>query len=326
MKWDCRIWIAFFSTAVGSYVWGASAETAELLDRAAASIGAEYRNRADELLERSNLTQALEAAIAAPAMPWTRLLVARILLARVTHPDLFRELEGLVKSSREPYMPAKTKKPIPRPGVTAGMLLTFATRGPESRFVEVLVGTHLADARVEKVERYTDAEVAAGKARNATARLAVVEYAIKYYPEATEREQRELLEAVWEMGPNARLPACRDATIPAKAIMEEAFQDTSRPLSVRATALRHLPDKGDETMHDLMLKVLTSEETSNPREHGEVVRQAVYYLKEHDTERLKKLQAKPRWKQAEINAALGLPAPPPSEEDLRREREELQTE
>jgi hypothetical protein len=52
----------------------------------------------------------------------------------------------------------------------------------------------------------------------------------------------------------------------------------------------------------------------------------VYYLKEHDTERLKKLQAKPRWKQAEINAALGLPAPPPSEEDLRREREELQTE
>jgi hypothetical protein len=95
---------------------------------------------------------------------------------------------------------------------------------------------------------------------------------------------------------------------------------------VRAEALLRLPKCDDALAREMVLGVLTSGEISDLAINHRMVMQIIGYLKRHDIEALKAVKAKPRWKQAEINAALGLPAPPPSEEDLRREREELQTE
>ena len=93
-----------------------------------------------------------------------------------SHGAVFDELTSFLDSIRKDV----ESKQISRPGYFAGMINNFASRGPESCYVDERIGFQETKygqrASFRKVKKYTIEDVKAGIARNSAARWAVLEY------------------------------------------------------------------------------------------------------------------------------------------------------
>ncbi|GEM_PF-5085965 len=128
----------------------------------------------------------------------------KILLARVSDPDVFQEF---TKRTEDWSQMQKTGMWPQRQGAFSAMVYSFATKGPETRYV--YEADHDKDAEFsqkvggtgnvrglykKKVITYTEADVAKGIQRNAAARCAVLEAFLKYVDEYEPFEQKDLID------------------------------------------------------------------------------------------------------------------------------------
>lgn len=182
---------------------------------------------------------------------------ARFMLARIEHPEVFADLANETQKCRGPSGE--------RPGFLSGVLFQFVKRGPESKYVEERIRdkdgkpvfepsvastgeTKLKGmrAKVIKVEKYTDAEVQTGIARNAAARQAVLEHFLKFLDDGDAYEQSEMVELVNRLWGRGRIKRTEDLAVvdnvpDADALIEAVFKDGSRPEAARMSAACCLP-------------------------------------------------------------------------------------
>ena len=297
------------TTAFVSSAMNISAEdTAAIAGQAATLTGDDYR-RVIAGLQTSGETEAgLREVIRSTEASPDEKLIARILLARTTHPEVFKECEQKIDSFRERQ---RSDRPFgTRPGFFSGFMKAFASEAPESRLLLVKgsikwPGNPETEDH-EKVEKYTEKEVGEGKSRNAAARLAVLEHFLKFSQDDSEYQQRELADLIytWWRDRDPRKPEDR---IQGTALLCQVYDDETRPLSVRAAAMSRVPANKRKGERELMLDILRSPKTCNELHDGRVVRQAIDYLKQNDPDSLKKTQTKAQWKQSLINEVSGLP-------------------
>jgi len=220
---------------------------------------------------------------------------ARFMLARIEHPEVFADLANEIQKWRKPSGE--------RPGFLSGVLFQFVKRGPESKYVEERVrdkdgkivfepsGSTKGEvklrgmrAKLVRVEKYTDAEVQAGIARNAAARQAVLEYFIKFLVEGDAYEQSEMVDLVnrlWGRGRSQRTAdlAVVDYVQDADALIEAVFHDGTRPAVARMCAAFYLPDAKRPEVQAFMLNVVTNNPTDDRGHQSEdMVNRALAYL------------------------------------------------
>lgn len=316
------VWITLAAVA---FLAGVSAIAADTwLTAILTQKGQQYREAIGQLLAQPNAAARIQnnLDLSAPASAEHR--QAGILLARLRHPEVFRDCEQELRRFRE----REDYNLMDRPGFLSGALIAFANRGPESKFVDERIGRRewqaassstnkliFRDAVYRKVEKYTDAEVATGVARNAAARQALLEYILKFYEEGNAYEQTELVTLVERLWGSASSERHRD-DFPADELLESICQSTNYPLVMRVEAVDCLPEPKQGGFGSLMLTALRDDTVVLPR----TIRDALHYLEEKGSSQekaaLKSIQAKDRCKQAEINATLGLSAPRDAEADV----------
>lgn len=166
------------------------------------ATGADYTNALASLLSVSGLQEKLGALVAVPnTMSLSERRIARIVTARMNHPEYFAQYQQFVRDLR-----ASKDRPLEggRHLIYSGAIRQFMTRGPEKTTVTIrdgFVQTELGhEAKRKEIERWSDAQVAEGKTRNATMRLAVLEYMLKSLDAASSFEVEEMIELVPDVG------------------------------------------------------------------------------------------------------------------------------
>lgn len=286
-----------------------------LLAQLESAAGAEYRTAAAQAVKVSGISETLREYLGRQSQnDDERSLIAKILLARLSRPDAFAEFHQYLGALRE--MHGSRSLGI-RPGYLSGRFVSFARMGSETTSIEVFKGWEEREGatmpRYERVAKYTEQEVTAGKSRNAAVRMAILEHLLKFLGEGCEYEQREFVRAAYRLwGGDSPARHVEDG-IPIERLLLRLCDDQDRLLSVRAVALQQFAphDRGEREL-PLMLDVLKSNETENWGVHHDVVADAIEYLAEHAPETLKGIEGHVHWKQELINKAAGLPPPPPA--------------
>lgn len=265
--------------------------------------GPEYLHSVSNLAVKIDAKLFLESIAASKDMGQADRRMVAILLARMERPALFADLVKCIADVRR-------SPNYGRGGYFGGSLLQFTSTGPESKFVweagEMETTPHGAEHKYKKVEKYTDEEVTAGKARNATARLAVVEYFLKFSQDFNDYyEMPEMLHTlkVLEEGRGWLGVTKRpDVGIPTRDLIEEVLKDEKRPLPVRVAAACELPEgKIDKVaVAELMVKTLRDDSLDDDRKYRATAEVATQFLKlygdRQDLSALKTNEPHAQWK------------------------------
>jgi hypothetical protein len=209
--------------------------------------------------------------------------LAAILLTRMERPSVFDEVSKFVVETR--------KRPDAegrRGGYFAGCVWEFTARGLESKYVWETGPRRLTkngwENEERKVEKYTDEEVGTGKARNAAARLAVVEYFLKFSGNFNDYETSEMLSVLkrLEYGQYGRAGGKRPAgSIRTEDLIEDVLKDETADIPVRVAAVSLLPeDKLDKVpVAGLMVKALQDEALQDDRKYRRTADTAAEFLR-----------------------------------------------
>jgi hypothetical protein len=232
---------------------------------------------------------------------------SRILLARITHPGVFDEYWQLVGTIRAIIESGESAE---RPGVLQGDLRQYARKGPESRFVEVSGEAKLTKhgwvTERRSVERYSEKEVAAGKARNGAARLAILEHFLKLSDEGSEYEQVELIELVHDMWMEENGEDPRERVDP--GLLAVVMRNEGKTWPVRITAAIYLPDQHRQELLGFLHSVISSDDLSNRDRHYvwtyRALRKMRFHGGEEDLARLKRLAPREGWRRELVLAAI----------------------
>jgi len=227
-----------------------------------------YRQALTNILIVQDAAKQLEDILKTETAGSTNALQARILLARQYHPHVFADYEELIKKMRKDYPHGE------RPGFLSGTLLRFTKQGPENKYVDEKIGRKTwqdvgpatnkvvwSDAVYKKTEKYTDAEVQAGIARNAAARQAVLEHFLKFLDDGDAYEQSEMVELVNRLWGRERIKRTKDLAVVDNVpdvddLIESVYKDDSRSLFVRYTAALCLPKEKQGDLQGFMLTVV----------------------------------------------------------------------
>lgn len=280
---------------------------------AVSSCGEQYRHAVAAILKGTNAATQLESILKHEPVGSENARQARILLAHVNHPDVFPEFDNEIQRWREEEASGSPRGG--RPGFLSGLLMrSFVKRGPESRYVDERNGwqrTSLGNRPAfKKVEKYTDAEVAAGIARNAAARQAVLEHFLKFLDEGDAYEQSEMVGLVnwlWR-GTGERCTndlAVVDLVQDVDALIHAVFRDRSCQAVVRMSAFSCLPEVNPTEAQAFMLNVVTNTPPEDRYFQIEaMVGKALYYLESSaDANALAVLKSQtngPAWKREKI--------------------------
>ena len=259
----------------------------------------------------ANATKYLQGVLAQESSISVNARHARILLARIEHPDVFADLSNEIAKWREPSGR--------RPGFLSGVMFQFVKRGPESKYVEERVRDkdgkivfELSEsskrettlkgirAKVVRVKKYSDAEVQAGIARNAAARQAVLEHFLKFLGDSDAYEQSEIVDAVYRLWGSTSHEHRKDEPL-ADGLIEVLFMDSSRPIAARMSAANFLPDSRQPDIQKFMLDVVTNNLIAEKnRQNWELLDKALSYLESTtDATALSALKSQtngPKWK------------------------------
>jgi hypothetical protein len=266
--------------------------TTSLFQKCLTARGKEYVEARDILLKRPEVEATLGAKVASDdTQPYAR-RIARMLLARMKHPEVFDEYREYVEGLRK-------HGNYRRGGWFSANLRMFAQRGPESRFAYETERTPTGESHWKKVEKYTDEQVRQGKARNAAAREALTEHVLKFSDSVSAYEQDELAGALWREFSNVLAPD--DFT-------EEVLSDKTRPSVFRAMVADRLPREKREMKLATMLEAVLDDETDREDEYWGSIFYAFSFLADHgDQKTLAALtRAKPQvaWKQGLLDKAV----------------------
>lgn len=244
---------------------------------------------------------------------------ARILLARLQHPEVFAGLENEIQKWRDGEKSSNPRGG--RLGFLSGLLLSYVNHGPENKYVHmrddaedkrnfVTNGLAVRGLYRKKVEKYTDVEVQAGIARNAAARQAVLEHFLKFLDEGDAYEQSEIVELINRLWGRASSKRTRDLAVidhvqDTDALMEKVFRDASRPAAVRMRAAFCLADDKPTEVQAFMLNVVTNTPAEDMYRQSEaMVNEALAYLESSaDATTLAVLKSHtngPAWKREKI--------------------------
>jgi hypothetical protein len=312
-------WIILGVNILPSFCEGAERTLQEMFDEAKASSGARYRDAATELLSRTGaktfLQQVEQTAI--PASAESR--IAHILLARMQHSSVFKEFQICLSDFR------KRNKDRGQQGFFANQTLQFVRRGPESKYVAVGVGWEplpaetnrptkiiMRQRKYEQQEKYTEADVKAGIARNAAARQAVLEHFLKFLDEGDAYEQSEMVDLINRLWGRERIKRDKDLAVidnvpDADLLIEAVFKDGSRPEAARMQAAFCLPGSKQPEAQAFMLSVVTNNPTAYQQSH-DMVRRALAYLESTASTNtlavLKNEITAPLWKREKIEKSI----------------------
>jgi len=234
----------------------------QLFKEAKLATGYAYRQAITNLLAVQDAAEQLDDVLKNLPSDSADVRQARIILARLHYPNVFIEYAALIKKCRKDFPHGE------RPGFLADTILGFAKQGPENKYVDKKVGRKTwdvvgaatnrikwGDAVYEKVEKYDDAEVQAGIARNAAARQAVLEHFLKFLDEGDPYEQSEVIDAVYRLWGSASIDRRKDEPL-SDDIVASVYRDESRPLFVRYTAALWLPKEKQVDLQGFMLNVV----------------------------------------------------------------------
>ena len=241
---------------------------------AVANSSKQYRDAVAVVVNNANAGKHLDGILEQEPPSSVIARHARILLARIEHPEVFADFANEIQKWREGEKSSRPRGGLP--GFLSGILMQFVKRGPESKYIDQKLewkseelkgdaGNTLTVRRMEhkKVKKYTDAEVAAGIARNAAARQAVLEHFLKFLDEGDAYEQSEIVLLVNRLWGHGRLIRTGDLAIidhvqDVDALLESVFQDRSRPMIVRMSAVFCLPNAAPSEVQAFMLNVVTN--------------------------------------------------------------------
>ena len=284
-------------------------------DDAIANNGKLYRDAVAVVVNDVNAANHLEGILKNEPTSSVNARYARILLARIEHPEVFADFANEIQKWRE-----GEKSPKPRggrPGFLSGMLMSFLKRGPETKFVDEKVGRRETSfgnrPEFKRVEKYTDAEVQAGIARNAAARQAVLEHFLRFLDEGDAYEQSEMVELVYRLWGSNRSTRTGDLVVidhvqDADALMDSVFRDATHPAAARMRAAFCLADDKPTEVQAFMLNVVTNTPAEDMYHQSEaIVSGALAYLESSaDATALAVLKGQtngPAWKREKIERA-----------------------
>ena len=260
---------------------------------AVAKTGKPYRDAVAVVINDANAAARLEKILHQEPADSLNARHARILMVHIKHPEVFAEFANQIQKWREGEKSSQPRGG--RPGFLSGLLLSYVSHGPESKFVyvrddaedkrpAVTNGLTIRGLHRKQVEKYTAAEVAAGIARNAAARQAVLEHFLKFLDEGDAYEQSEMVELVnrlWGRNRSTRTGdlAVIDHVQDTDALMERVFRDASRPAAARMRAAYYLADSKPTEVLAFMLNVVTNPPAEDIYRQSEVmVNEALVYL------------------------------------------------
>ena len=294
------------------------------LGDAVAKTGNPYREAIAVVTNDTSAAKHLRGVLAKPPPDSVTARCGRIMLARIEHPEVFADFASEIRKWKGPSGE--------RPGFLSGMLMQFVNRGPESKYVEECVRDRDGKVvfepsgssngkitlkgmrpRFVKLEKYTDAEVQAGIARNAAARQAVLEHFLKFLDEGDAYEQSEMVELVSRLWGRERITRAGDHTVidhvqDADALIAGVFHDVTRPAAARMRAAFYLADSKRVEVRAFMLNVVTNAPPDDVCHQSEdVVNRALAYLEssaDANTLAVMKNQTNgPAWKREKIEKA-----------------------
>ncbi|MEO5367931.1 MAG: hypothetical protein H7831_16535 [Magnetococcus sp. WYHC-3] len=289
---------------------------------AVAKIGKPYRDAVDVVINDANAVARLENIIHHASADSLDARHARILVARIQHPEVFAKFANIIHKWRDGEKSSQPRGG--RPGFLSGLLVSFVRHGPESKLVYVrddaedkrpaiTNGLTIRGLRQKEVEKYTAAEVAAGIARNAAARQAVLEHFLKFLDEGDAYEQSEMVELVNRLWGRERSKRTADLAVvdkvpDADALIATVFKDDARPTAARMRAAYCLADAKQAEVQAFMLDVVTNSPAENMYHQSEaMVNEALAYLEtsaDANTLAVLKNQTNvPAWKREKIEKA-----------------------
>lgn len=276
------------------------------------SAGRQYIQAVSNLFEQTDAKTFLTSIATAQSTRQTERRLADILLARMEWPSVFDEFSEWVDGARR-----RPDAEGRRGGYFAGCLWEFTTRGPETKYVSETGPRKLTktgwDSEQRKVEKYTDEDVVKGKARNAAARLAVVEYFLKFSRNFNDYESSEMLAVLkrLEYGQYGRAGGKRpDGSIRTEDLIQDVLADEKADIPVRVAAISLLPeDKYDKTaVAGLMVKALQDEALQDDRKYRRTAETASEFLRLYgDRQSLSALMTntpKAQWKRELVEKTL----------------------
>lgn len=249
----------------GDSVMAEDLELPHWFTNALQSKGNAYRESVTNILNKAEAIRQMEEILRTHSAESAYARQAHILLARVKYPSIFSDYElGLQRFLKGAH--------DYRPGFLSGFLMNFTKLGPEHKVVDEyerdangkIYFTERASstnkvvgmrAVRKKVEKYTDAEVQAGIARNAAARQAVLEHFLKFLDEGDPYEQSEVVDAVYRLWGSASLDRRKDEPL-ADDLIKSVYDDDSRSLFVRYMAALWLPKEKQGDFQGFMLNVV----------------------------------------------------------------------
>jgi len=298
---------------------------------AVAKTGKLYRDAVAVVTNDAKAAKHLDEILAQEPADSINARHARIMLVRLKHPEVFAEFANEIQKWREGEKSFQPRGG--RPGFLSGMLMQFVKRGPENKYVEehirdedekivfepsgsskgepTLKGLH---AKRLKVEKYTDAEVQAGIARNAAARQAVLEHFLKFLDEGDAYEQSEMVELVNRLWGRNRSTRSGDLAVidhvqDVDALMEGVFCDATNPAAARMRAAFCLADAKPTEVQAFMLNVVTNTPAEDMYHQSEaMVNGALAYLESSaDANTLAVLKNQtigPAWKREKVEKVI----------------------
>lgn len=239
------------------------------------SRGDSYRIAVAAVLQGTNVVARLEGILKHGPVESDAARQARILLARIKQPEVFPEFDIEIQRWREGESSGYPRGG--RPGFLSGLLTqSVLKRGPENKYIEVndgweplSGGSNQTSAIImrrmvyKKIDKYTEAEVSAGIARNAAARQAVLEHFLKFLDEGDAYEQSEIVELVnrlWGQDWPKRTGdlATIDHVHDVNSLIEGVFRNQFHHPVVRMYALSYLPEANPVEVCALMLNLVTN--------------------------------------------------------------------
>lgn len=289
---------------------------------AVAMTGKSYRDAVAVVINDANATTRLEKILHQDPADSLNARHARILVARIQHPEVVAEFASEIQKWREGEKSSQPRGG--RPGFLSGLLLSYVSHGPESKFVyvcddaedkrpAVTNGLTIRGLHRKQVEKYTAAEVAAEIARNAAARQAVLEHFLKFLDEGDAYEQSEMVELVNRLWGRDRSKRTGDLAaidhVDADALIEDVFRDASRPAAARMRAAFCLADAKPTEVRAFMLNVVTNTPADDMyRQSEDMVNGALAYLEfsagAHTLAVLKRQTNGPAWKLEKIKRTI----------------------
>ena len=269
MNWRIGFFVSLIASCVASEFAVAEQPQPKWFHNAAQATGNAYRVAVSNALAVHDVAKQLATIATTTETSGADCRQACLLLARLQYPDVFTNFEALIQQERMNLLRGE------RQGFLSGMLLFFAKSGPESRFVDEAVrdengkihwvrsgdgGTnklHILHSEHRNVEKYTDAEVKAGIARNAAARQAVLEHFLKFLGEGSAYEQSEVLDFVYRQWGSTSFERRKDEAV-ADDLIEAVYKDTSRPLALRIRAASYFPDVDRKEKQAFLLNAATN--------------------------------------------------------------------